>query len=448
MYNELIAKLSPFGQEHLLSSWNALSPSEKDSLATQIHSLDLPLLKDLHQLAVQGISHDSQDQQIEPLPFRMVYEDPRQEYWFEAGKAALRAGQVGAFLVAGGQGSRLGYEGPKGAYNIGLPSQKSIFQYHAERLLRLKTLYGIQAPWCIMTSPLNHDATIQHFAEHSYFGLEKDRIRFFSQAMLPALDPQGKVLLESPEKIFLVPDGNGGCFRALSSSGALDWLSSLGVRYLFLTGVDNVLVKVCDPVFIGALATQNEFASASKVVRKAYPEERVGIFAMQNGKPGVIEYSDLPTSLRDQSNADGSLRFDGGNIAVHLFRMESLRKLEDKPLPWHVAQKKVGSCPNAFKFEQFLFDAFPVLGSMLALGVDREEDFAPVKNAEGNDSPATARRLIGKLHRRWLMESGCKLSMDHFYEISPLLSFGGEDLNPTLFANELGKSILEFPARD
>lgn len=451
----LFKTLAPFGQEHLLDHWNTLNLLQKQALADQILALDLPLLQQLHHDTMKTAEHRLGDEQIHPMPFSLAADDSRRELWLEAGESLLSQGQAAAFLVAGGQGSRLGYEGPKGAYKVGLPSGKSIFQIQAERLLRLEQLYGKSIPWCIMTSPLNHAPTIAHFEEASFFGLDPEKVRFFPQAMIPALDTQGKILLEAPDQLALVPDGNGGCFRALSRSGALDWLSGLGVRMVFLYGVDNILVKVCDPFFMGALACSPEFKSASKVVSKRSASEKVGIFAFRGNAPGVIEYSDLPENLREKRNNDHSLCFDGGNIAVHLFRIEALRQLENQPLPWHAAFKKVPSWtssdgavtalnPNAWKFEQFLFDSFPILGSMLPFGVVREDEFAPVKNAEGDDSPASSRKMLGELHRRWLVRAGIPVDSRQLFEISPLISYAGEGLDQALYNKELGKGIRTF----
>jgi len=454
MRNELQSHLAAFDQQHLLDAWDSLSYRQRDVLAEQIRSQDLGLLRKLFQEQTAAPEARATDAKITPMPFQMAQDDSRREYWLAAGETILSQGQAAAFLVAGGQGSRLGFDGPKGAYRIGLPSGKSIFQIQAERLLRLRRLYGKQAPWCIMTSPLNHADTVAHFQENNFFGLDESLIAFFPQAMIPAIDTDGHILRDDAGELALVPDGNGGCFRALSASGSLDWLSSLGVRFVFLYSVDNVLVKVCDPFFMGALACSSEYRSASKVVGKAGPEEKVGIFAYQNGKPSVIEYSDLSTTLRDQRNDDGSLTFDGGNIAVHLFRLEALRLLENQPLPWHAAFKKIPhwtrngreepTSPNAWKFEQFLFDSFPILGTMMPFGVERAQEFAPVKNAEGNDSPASARKLLGTLHRRWLTRVGAPVADGMLYEISPLLSYAGEGLDPELFQRELGKGIRSF----
>lgn len=442
-------------QQHLFSALSALAPEQRQQLEDDISSQDFALLSELMKTVGKPLQAPSGE--LSPMPFRMASEDPRRELWLQTGEALLSQGQAAAFLVAGGQGSRLGFEGPKGAYDVGLPSHKSIFQLQAERLLNLERRFGRPVPWCVMTSPLNHEDTVAHFEAHGYFGLRPEMIRFFPQGLVCAMDTQGKALRESISRLALVPDGNGGCFRALAKSGSLEWLSGLGVRYVFLYGVDNILAKVCDPVFLGALASQGRTPAASKVVPKRDAAEKVGIFALRDGKPGVIEYSDLPEEMRNLRQPDNSLVFDGGNIATHLFRLDALRKLQDLPLPWHAAFKKVSYCdeqghiqhpsaPNAWKFEQFLFDAFPLLGEMLPLGVQRHEEFAPVKNAEGDDSPSSARLMLGTLHREWLIAAGISVAKDKLYEISPLLSYAGEGLDAQVFERELGRGILEFSA--
>jgi len=291
---QLEAMLGPAQQLHLLDGWDSLNLQQRQELAEQIAEQDLTQLRSLHAELAQNKEQREGLQNLDPMPFTLAADDARREMWLSAGESVLAEGQVAAFLVAGGQGSRLGFEGPKGAYRIGLPSGKSIFQIQAERLLRLKLLFKKQVPWCIMTSPLNHAETVAHFEENNYFGLDPAKIRCFPQAMIPALDANGCILREAPARLALVPDGNGGCFHALSRSGCLDWLSEQGVRYVFLYAVDNILVKICDPFFIGALACTADMKSASKVVSKCSAEEKVGIFAFQNGKPSVIEYSDLP----------------------------------------------------------------------------------------------------------------------------------------------------------
>lgn len=447
MANEnLIDVLKNNGQADLAAHLESLSGEARAHLERDIASQDWAELAALHAEKSTASLSDNVSADLQPMPFKIAADDLRYDFWKESGEILLGKGQVAAFLVAGGQGSRLGFEGPKGMFDIGLPSHKSLFQLQAERLQNLAAQVSHPIPWCIMTSPLNHEATVNFFTEHNFFGMDRQNIRFFEQGTICALTPDGKAVLDGEDHLALVPDGNGGCFRALAQSGTLAWLIERGVRYVFLYSVDNALCRICDPAFIGALANEGRSMSASKVVPKAGPNEKVGIFAFQNKKPGVVEYSDLPEEYRDMRNADGSLTFDGGNIAVHLFKVEGLRKLQTSKLPWHTARKTVCNIEKCWKFEQFLFDSFPQLGSMLPFGVIREEEFSPVKNAEGNDSPKTARIMIGTLHKEWLQKAHCEVKADKLYEISPTLSYAGEGLSRRVFERELGKSILEFDA--
>ncbi len=442
----IIETLNAAGQQELAAKLESLSGDARALLERDIASQDWLALQSIYEEKSSASLSDNVASDIQPMPFKIASDDLRYDYWKETGEILLGKGQVAAFLVAGGQGSRLGFDGPKGMFDIGLPSHKSLFQLQAERLQNLAAQVGHAIPWCIMTSPLNHEATVNFFREHDYFGMNKDDIRFFEQGTICALNPNGKAVVDENNRLALVPDGNGGCFRALSQSGTLAWLVERGVQYVFLYSVDNALCRICDPAFVGALAADGRAVSASKVVAKAGPGEKVGIFAFQNNKPGVVEYSDLPENLRDMTNADGSLTYDGGNIAVHLFKISGLRKLQTGKLPWHTARKTVCGIEKCFKFEQFLFDAFPLLGSMLPFGVIREEEFSPVKNAEGNDSPKTAREMIGKLHREWLRKAHVEIDPHKLYEVSPTLSYAGEGLSRRLFERELGRNILEFDA--
>lgn len=440
----IIETLNAVGQQELAARLESLSGDARKNLERDILSQDWEELKALYAEKSSASLEDNVSSNLKPMPFKIAVDDLRYDFWKETGEILLSKGQVAAFLVAGGQGSRLGFDGPKGMFDIGLPSHKSLFQLQAERLLNLSARVERPIPWCIMTSPLNHEATVNFFTEHDFFGYARENIRFFEQGTICALDPNGKAIVDENNRLALVPDGNGGCFRALSQSGTLAWLVEKGVQYVFLYSVDNALCRICDPAFIGALAAEGRSLSASKVVHKAGAQEKVGIFALQNNKPGVVEYSDLPENYRDMTNPDGSLTFDGGNIAIHLFKIAGLRKLQTSRLPWHTARKTVCGIEKCWKFEQFLFDAFPLLGTMMPFGVLREEEFSPVKNAEGNDSPKTAREMIGRLHREWLRKAHVAIDPKKLYEISPTISYAGEGLKQSVFDREIGRNILEF----
>jgi UDP-N-acetylglucosamine/UDP-N-acetylgalactosamine diphosphorylase len=429
-------------QKALLNKWESLAEKEKKLLESDILSQDFELLDSLYKASLQETCV-SETEDIQPIIFPHSENDLRREMWHATGMHLLKQGYAAAFTLAGGQGSRLGFEGPKGAYDFGLPSKRSLFALQAERLLRLSAEAERQIPWCIMTSPLNHQETIAHFEKNSFFGLDRNYVRFFPQGTIAALTKEGTPIVTKNNRLALVPDGNGGCFRALAKSGCLAWLVELGVRYVFLCNIDNALVRICDPVFLGALAANGKHEAIAKVVAKRDASEKVGIFVYKNKKPAVIEYTDMPEDLRELKDGE-NLVFDGANIGIYAFRIEALRKMQKTPLPWHTARKTVENIPDSLKFEQFIFDAFPALNSFATFGAYRDDEFSPIKNAEGNDSPQSAREMLGKLHKSWLIQAGVKLSNDKLYEISPSLSYAGEGLSKTIFERELGKNILEF----
>ncbi|MCL2261013.1 MAG: UTP--glucose-1-phosphate uridylyltransferase [Fibromonadales bacterium] len=354
----------------------SLTPEQNKQAEKEINSQDWRLLAELTEMARKQTA--PAEDCIDPMSFEMLKANPKFNEFEQMGNEILANGQVAAFLLAGGQGSRLNFNGPKGTFKLEA-LEKTIFQIHAEKIKNI--------PWVIMTSPLNHKETTEYFEQNNYFGLEKKKIKFIKQGTICAMTPDGAPVFENNGHLALVPDGNGGCFRALSSSGALNWLREQKIKFVFLYGVDNILAKPCDPAFIGAFAS-SKMAAASKVVKKKSPEEKMGAFALKNGLPTVIEYSEIPKERLAE--------FTGGNIVAHLFSMDSLKKLENEPLPWHLAVKKVCDVEGAFKFEQFLFDAFPKLGTMFLAGVEREEEFAPIKNATGEDSPESAVKLFKK----------------------------------------------------
>jgi len=357
-----------------------LTPEQCKRLEKEINSQDWRLIAELTETARKQAKQE--ENSIAPMNFEMLRNNPKFKEFEKLGKEILESGQVAAFLLAGGQGSRLNFNGPKGTFKLEALG-KSIFQIHAEKVKNI--------PLVIMTSPLNNKETIEYFEQNDYFGLNKKKVKFIKQGTICAINPDGKPIFESNGHLALVPDGNGGCFSALSSSGALEWLQEQKIKFVFLYGVDNILAKPCDPAFIGAFA-DSKMAAASKVVKKRNPEEKMGAFALKNNLPTVIEYSEIPSERLAE--------FNGGNIVAHLFTMESLKKLENEPLPWHLAIKKVCDVEGAFKFEQFLFDAFPKLGSMFLAGVEREKEFAPIKNATGEDSPESAVKLFKKAYSK------------------------------------------------
>lgn len=360
-----------------------------------------------------------------------------------AGEAALRAGRVAAFTVAGGQGTRLGYDGPKGTFPVTPILRKTLFQVFAEKILASGRRYGRPLHWFIMTSHANHAATEAFFAEHKFFGLDRARVHFFRQGRMPAVNFEGKILLESPHGIALSPDGHGGSLRALDRSGALDVMRGEGVDLLSYFQVDNPLVRCIDPAFLGWHLERGSEMS-SKMVPKAYPEEKVGHFCAQQGKLVVVEYSDLPMAMQRETEADGALRYLAGNIAIHVLGREFVRRMASggggMALPFHRADKKIPTIDangapvkpdkaNGVKFEMFVFDALPFARNPLVVETRRADDFSPVKNAEGVDSPQTCRDDQLRQYARWLTANGASLPVDATglpsfpVEISPLFGY-------------------------
>ncbi len=445
---ELVARLNSFGQAHLLEGLDALGPSRRSAYLETLSRLDLELLRRLHIDRAAPADEASPEETLEPLRARSweTLDIGERAARQNLGARLLREGKVAAFLVAGGQGTRLGMTGPKGMCDIGLPSGKSLFQLQAERLLNLSRRAGRPIPWGIMTSPDNHAETTAFFSAHRNFGYPETSLRFFSQEELPVLDDEGRILLKAPGALSLGANGNGGCFRALESSGTLAAWKAAGVEWVFLYAVDNALVRVCDPRFVGFAASQG-LPVASKAVARAHAGEKVGVFGSRGGRPTVIEYSELSETEAMATDSEGKLRFRAGNIAIHLFHREFLEDMAKVPLPYHAAHKKIPfwtsaagtvqpEAPNAWKYELFMFDAFTRSAGMSVLEVAREEEFAPVKNAAGDDSPESARNLSLELHRSWALAAGMKeAEMDGFpVEVSPLTSYAGEGLSRESFS--------------
>ncbi|SFL36548.1 UDP-N-acetylglucosamine/UDP-N-acetylgalactosaminediphosphorylase [Paenibacillus sp. 1_12] len=437
LYNRVLEQLSRHNQTHLLQFYDQLSVDSQEKLLNQIQSIDWKQWDTLSELCTAKTLQTYQDlTPIGAFDWELLRED-EQLYFTNKGWDLLRQGKVGAIVVAGGQGSRLGHEGPKGTYDIGLPSHKSLFQLQAERLLNLSRRAGRRIPWYIMTSPDNHQQTVDYMAEADYFGYGSEDCKFFEQGVMPAVDENGRIFLSEMDEISLAPSGNGECFSALNRSGMLTDMKHRGVDWLFYYNVDNALIKVADPAFLGVAAHYNH-PVATKVIDKAYPEEKVGIIGMKGNRPMVVEYSDLPKQLMFEYNSDGKLTYGLGNISIHLFRRDWIEQLVSCSIPYHIAHKKIrhldsngqiieAAQPNGYKFERFIFDFFPLAEAITVLKGKREMDFAPVKNKDGEDSPQTARELIYELHRSWLVKAGVVLDeVQGPVEISPLVSYEGE----------------------
>lgn len=466
----LRGRLSAIGQDQVLRFYDALDAAGKSQLESQLSALDLDALPGLVDGYVKNKPTVDLPSDIKPVKIYPNAAHPGQEKDLYAkaearGRELLKQGKVAAFLVAGGQGTRLGYDGPKGEYPVTPIKQKPLFQVFAEQLLAASREAGRAIPWYIMTSDVNDAPTRAFLQKHNYFGYDPKLVRLFPQGMMPAFDmATGKMLLGAKDSLALSPDGHGGSLRALRTSGALADLQARGVEHLSYFQVDNPIVQIIDPLFIG-LHDLTGSEMSSKTIGKAGPLEKVGNFCIGDGKTQVIEYSDLPEELARKTNADGSLVFNAGSIAIHALRVSFVDRLtapgSDLKLIWHRAEKKVGhvneqgepvkpDSPNAVKLEQFVFDAIPLAQNAIVYETRREEEFSPVKNAEGTDSPATSRRDQVRRNARWLEAAGVSIPKteagepDCIIEISPLYAADAAQLKakPLPFKTiERGQSI-------
>lgn len=435
-------------QGHVFEFYDTLTDEEKASLEDQASAIDLDEIAALTSTLIQNTDHETSEflETVEPADYVPLEKneggDPAR--WVEAqtkGEAALRAGRVAAFTVAGGQGTRLGYNGPKGTFGVSPILKKSLFQIFAEKILASSKIFGRPIPWFIMTSQSNHDDTINFFEESHYFGLSSDQVNFFSQGVMPAVDEEGKILLAGKSQIALSPDGHGGSLRALVRSGATRQMEAAGIDIISYFQVDNPLVRCIDPAFIGFHLEGNSELS-SKMVTKAYASEKVGVFCQSGNKTLVVEYSDLPNELAEATDANGRLIHRSGSIAIHLFNRDFVDRVgsgtdESAQLPFHLAHKKVPfvdsngekktpEAPNAYKFEMFVFDALPFANNPVIIETAREDDFSPVKNAEGIDSAQSSHDDQLRQFARWAASAGIKVEINESglpikaFEISPL----------------------------
>ena len=434
----LIDDLHRAGQGHVARHLEALGPDARGRLVEQLRRFDYALVRELAALAGEP-SAARLVEEFEPAPVTRLGR-PAEEIAAarEAGEAAARQGTVAAFVVAGGQGSRLRFEGPKGCYRIGPISGKSLFQIHAEKILAAARRYGAPIPCYVMTSEMNDADVRAFFEQHRFFGLAPEDVFFCVQRMIPAFDPEGRFLLDAEDHVFVSPDGHGGSYFALSSSGALDDMARRGIRHISYFQVDNPLVPPVDPVFIGEHIRSGSEMS-SKVLRKRDPLERLGVFGYVDGELGVVEYSEMSEDLQRTRLPDGSLKYAFGSIAIHVIDAPFARRMASEPLPFHAARKRIPHLgadgrrvdpgePNGVKFERFVFDGIPRARNPLVMEVLREDEFGPVKNFAGADSPETARAAMTAQHRRWLRDAGVEVPDDGDVEISPLFALDAGEL--------------------
>lgn len=390
--------LEKHGQTHLLDYYDELSDAQKISLLKEISTLNFSYLQ------VIGESTNKTLGEISTVEALSVA-DIKNEFsrYYEKGLDALKEGQVGAVLLAGGQGTRLGFDGPKGTYNMGENRNVSIFELQMNNIKSVAEACGTPFHLFIMTSDVNDAATRNFFEVNDYFGYDKEKIHFYVQLKAPTCSFDGKIYLEDKHKISASPNGNGGWYSSLVESGLDKVIEENGIRWLNVYAVDNVLQRICNPEFVGA-TLESGCACSAKVVKKTCPEERVGVLCKQDGLPSIVEYYELPEEMANMRNADGELKYCYGVILNYLFNVEKLNTIYKTKLPVHLAKKTITYMqkgekikpqePNGYKFETLVVDMIKLMGSCLAIEVERNKEFAPVKNKDGVDSVVSAKELL------------------------------------------------------
>ena len=407
MKEETIEILKKYSQEKILQYLPYLTEKEQNVLEKQILHTDFKQLQDLYMSTKKTCEIEEKNIKHIPYTDKAKLLEERRKKLENSGASKIKEGKYAVITIAGGQGTRLGHSGPKGTYKLEtVNGPKYLFEIIVDTLKRAQKKYEVTIPWYIMVSNENHEDTTKFLEEHKYFGYDKQKVKFFMQGELPLLDTSGNLILDKDKKIKSAADGNGGIYKALKNDGILQDLKNKGIEWIFVSGIDNILSNFVDPLLLGLTIEENH-KIASKTVAKENPKERVGIFCKVNGKPQAIEYTELPQEMAEERDESGELVYAEVNILTHLFHITALEKFAEIKLPYHVAFKKSGYLneegkfieatePNAYKFEQFIFDTFSYYDDMTVLRVKREDEFAPVKNKEGNDSPETATKLYNK----------------------------------------------------
>ena len=398
-YNAAMEKLKKYGQEHVLKYYDELLDEQRNTLIEQIDRTDFTVIGQAAETGKRGT--------IAPIKAMTIPEiEMGRERFERIGMEAVKAGKLGAVLLAGGMGTRLGSDAPKGMYDIGISKPVYIFQRLIENLMKVVEKAGNYIQLFVMTSEKNHDATVGFFKEHDYFGYDKDYIAFFKQDMAPAADFDGKVYMEAKDSIATSPNGNGGWFLSMKKSGLLELVEKRGIEWLNVFAVDNVLQSIADPVFAGAVL-EGGYSVGSKVIRKVNPQEKVGVMCTEDGRPSIVEYIELTEDMLTQRDENGEYAYNFGVILNYLFKVDKLVNLLERKLPYHKSAKKIPYIneagelvkpeePNGYKYEQFILDMIQMLDSCLPFEVVRGKEFAPIKNKTGVDSVESARELLRK----------------------------------------------------
>ncbi len=397
---QVIEKLSKYGQEHLLKYYDDLTTEEQQDFLNQVSLLDLEVIE-----KCKSGSGEVTKGKITPLAAMELDEiEAHKDEFTKIGVEAIKAGKVGAVLLAGGMGTRLGSDDPKGMYNIGLTKDVYIFERIVRNLLDVVEATDTWIHLFVMTSDKNHEKTTKFFAEKNYFGYNKDYVTFFMQEMAPATDYNGKIYLEEKGKISMSPNGNGGWYSSMKKWNVTDVIAKAGIEWLNVFAVDNVLQRMADPCFVGATIAKN-CAVGSKVVRKAAPDEKVGVMCLEDGKPSIVEYYELTDELMNAKDEKGNPAYNFGVILNYLFNVEKLNEILGKNMPLHIVEKKIAyldaegnavkpEAPNGYKYETLVLDMIHLMDSCLPYEVIRSKEFAPIKNKTGVDSVESARELL------------------------------------------------------